>query len=287
MFAVDSYQTKFFQEQVGAVKKKRETVSSFNEFLTRELSVQLIRELSIPSRFSRAELGNFVSRYLLNLIERNALVKKVADAIYEYFNSPEDPQKFKNYREKVMSFSSEKEKVLNKMLNNISFLYFTSDFSSSLINSFALFLLTELGFLEYFKFALERLKVRALYMKKGFRKTIAKRKFKEYIDELMPKLEKYVEAKLWYLKLMFFIDVWNSEELNQLFKPKRLSLKKVDQSAYLFLFRNFRQNMRLLRRTIYLEGLRVNRNFFEKYIPETSRRAELAWSHLVRSILSS
>ncbi|MHA1581999.1 MAG: hypothetical protein ACTSYM_05865 [Candidatus Baldrarchaeia archaeon] len=255
--------------------------------MSEELSTFFLRELVIPKHFKRIELQNYIYEYIVNLVNENKPTKEVLDATYEYFSSPENFEKYKEYREKVLAFSSEREKFLSNALNKIYVYYFVTDFPSSLINNLALFILTELAFLEFFKHAVKRLKIRAYYAKRGFRKTVAQKLFYDYIDELLPKLKKYVDAKLSYLRLMFFIDIWNSKDLNQLFKPKKLLLKNVDSGTYSFLFYSFQGFMKDLRVTLYREGERLGENFFEKHLPNTSKQAEQIWSQLIRMYVST
>ncbi|MCD6164082.1 MAG: hypothetical protein J7J30_01395 [Candidatus Odinarchaeota archaeon] len=284
-FAVDSYQLKFLQRQIE--KDKCEATPTFKEFLSEELSMFLLRELAIPEHFKRTELERHIYEYMVNLVNENKPVKEVLDATYEYFSSPEDFEKYKDYREKTLAFSNEREKLLSNALNKIYIYYFVTDFPSSLVNNLALFILTELAFLEFFKHAVKRLKIRTYYAKRGFRKTIAQKLFYNYIDELLPKLKKYVDAKLSYLRLMFFIDIWNSKDLNQLFKPKRLSLKNVDSKTYNLLFYSFKRLMKDLRITLHREGAKIGENFFEKHLPNTSKQAEQVWSQLIRTYIST
>jgi hypothetical protein len=222
-------------------------------------NLKILGTLTMPKQLDFKDVGDFLRKTIKEEVEKDPL-HEVCTRLVKY--ARDFFMKMEKYFAEIYNFEgSTRENLLARVFANTKE-FVISDIPSSYVRELALSFFTEKKYSELFIYRIQREQAKLLAVRHDMQK------FKKICDEhnkwvdlLHSKLIPMIEARS---RLVWYVDLQNSQKVEDLFKIKKLRRSNLDEANYLSILMNLSNATEQFRS----ELMRIDR---ERYATLTSR----------------
>jgi len=204
-------------------------------WIDRTLEV-LLKDMPLPKRFRKEDIVYHVREKVKNNLLSEGFLKSFESV---------DPEDVKSIREYINRNKKKEEELFNSFIN-----FFRNDeFPPVLWMEFSRF---KEVFTDSVDFLLQRMKILYQISPKEkssirYRNIQAKR-----MAQLLQKFsDPFLNATLNFIKILFFLDLWNSRDLGEIFERKKISFENLELSTFEEVFFPFHDSINQLRAVLF------------------------------------
>jgi len=217
-------------------------------------NIEILNKIPLPEKMRKTEVEKLIERIIKEDLEKDPLFQ-ISIKLTEYAN--DFYKKSTLFFSKIFDYHKEVLKRLDNSLFHYSTLFLDSDLPPLVLKSFALSVITEMKMVKIIDYRMHRERLHFIGIRNNFvkfdRACEMHNKWISSITETGDRMEDDRIALLWYL------DFQNSESIEQIFKPKFITKKNLDEEKFYGLLLNLQRSTQKLRKILITEG---KENFF-------------------------
>jgi hypothetical protein len=217
-------------------------------------NVEILNKIPLPERMRKTEVEKLIERIVKEDLEKDPLFQ-ISIKLNEYAN--DFYNKFTLFFSRIFDYHKEVLKRLDNSLFYYSTLFLDSDLPPLVLKNLALSVITEMKMVKIIDHRMHHERLEFIGVRNNFvkfdRGCERHNKWISSISETGDQMEDERIALLWYL------DFQNSESTEQIFKPKFIAKKNLDDEKFYGLLLNLQRSTQKLRKILITEG---KENFF-------------------------
>lgn len=191
-------------------------------------NLKILGTLTIPKQLDLKEVSDFLRKTIKNEVEKDPL-HEVSVRLTEY--ARDFFMKMEKYFAEIYNFeTNDRENLVGRVFANTKE-FVISDIPSSYIRELTLSFFTQKKYSEMFVYRIQREQTKLITVRHDMQKF--KRVCEEHnkwVDLLHSKLIPMIEARC---RLAWYVDLQNSEKVEDLFKIKKLKRSNLDEETYI------------------------------------------------------